>query len=480
MKKLVSSLILVSLLQFANADELPDLGDYSATVMSAQDEKNIAEQVMKDVMSSDEVLSDPEVTDYLQNLGNKLALVGPEPNQTFQFFVVKDNTINAFSIPGGVIGVHTGLIIAATNEAELAGVLGHEIGHVVQHHMARILAQQKNDQYLNIAGIALAILTARANPQLANAAMVGSTAGTLQKQLDFSRDYEREADRVGISILQKAGYDPNAMVSFFEIMQKGSRFVDGNAPSFLRTHPVTSERIADVSARISSTTSHFSMQVYGPDFDYIKAKIFATVYSPKEAITIFNNSLKEKRYFNEAAQHYGLSLSDLRMGDYEHAMRELDWLNSNVPPHPFFTHLKAQVYLAQKNLDLTKETYETGVKQFPESRALIEGYADFLQMTGQSAKVLEFLKNQQEKFPEDPYLYEVKAKTYWGLGKKLLSYQAQAEAYVRRYDLKKAYEQIELAVKAADGDFYQQSIVEARRKEIRFLLEEPKKKGWFD
>ena len=185
MMKLVYTILLISIfVPRVLADELPELGDISQTVLSPLQEKKIADQIMRDVMSSDEVVGDPEIQDYIQNLGMRLASNGPDKTQSFNFFVVRDNSINAFAMPGGVIGVHTGLIVAAKNESELAGVLGHEIGHVVQHHLARMLAQQKNDSIISMAGMALAVLSARANPQLATAAMTASSAGAVQKQLD--------------------------------------------------------------------------------------------------------------------------------------------------------------------------------------------------------------------------------------------------------------------------------------------------------
>ena len=292
MMKLIYTILFVSMFTpLALADDLPDLGDVSATVLSPLQEKKIADQIMRDVMSSDEVLSDPEITDYIQNLGMRLASNGPDKTQWFNFFVVKDNSINAFAMPGGVVGVHTGLIVAASNESELAGVIGHEIGHVVQHHMARMLAQQKNDSLINIAGMALAVLSARANPQLASAAMTASSAGAVQKQLDYTRDHEREADRVGISILENGGFDTNAMGSFFETMQKGTRYVEGSAPSFLRTHPITSERIADVRSRAS--TGRYRLLPYSPEFDYVRAKILANLGPANQAVSLFRGNLQE-------------------------------------------------------------------------------------------------------------------------------------------------------------------------------------------
>jgi predicted Zn-dependent protease len=339
MMKLVYSFLLFSLLAtIALADDLPDLGDVSATVLSPLQEKKIADQIMRDVMSSDEVISDPEITDYIQNLGMRLASNGPDKTQWFNFFVVKDNSINAFAMPGGVVGVHTGLIVAASNESELAGVMGHEIGHVVQHHMARMLAQQKNDSLISLAGMALAILSARANPQLASAAMTASSAGAVQKQLDYTRDHEREADRVGISILESAGYDTHAMASFFETMQKGTRYVEGSAPTFLRTHPITSERIADVTAR--TLNSHYRVSPYSPDFDYVRAKILASSGIANQAVNLFQSNLRDRRYSSESAQHYGLAIAMLRVGEADGATKELSWLRSNMSNHPFLLALR--------------------------------------------------------------------------------------------------------------------------------------------
>lgn len=477
MKLVYSLLLLILFAPLALADDLPDLGDVSATVLSPLDEKKIADQIMRSVMSSDEVLSDPEITDYIQNLGMRLASNGPDKTQWFNFFVVKDNSINAFAMPGGVVGVHTGLIVAASNEAELAGVMGHEIGHVVQHHMARMMAQQKNDSLISLAGMALAILSARANPQLASAAMTASSAGSVQKQLDYTRDHEREADRVGISILESAGYDTHAMASFFETMQKGTRYVEGSAPTFLRTHPITSERIADVTARIAN--SRYRMAPYSPDFDLVRAKILAGSGIANQAVSLFQSNIQERRYTSESAQHYGLAIAMLRVGNVDGASKELSWLRANTPNHPFFASLAANIEVARDNPTQAAKAYQAGLAIYPGSRALIYGYAEHFLRIRQPQQALQLLNEKQVLYPDDAYLYELKSKAYATLGKNLLSHQAQGEGYFRRYNNPKALEQMDLAVRSGDGDFYQQSIVEARLKELRALVDEPKKGGWF-
>ncbi|MEY3651504.1 MAG: hypothetical protein RLZZ351_869 [Pseudomonadota bacterium] len=479
MMKLVYTILLISIfVPRVLADELPELGDISQTILSPLQEKKIADQIMRDVMSSDEVVGDPEIQDYIQNLGMRLASNGPDKTQSFNFFVVRDNSINAFAMPGGVIGVHTGLIIAAKNESELAGVLGHEIGHVVQHHLARMLAQQKNDSIISMAGMALAVLSARANPQLATAAMTASSAGAVQKQLDYTRTHEREADRVGIDILEKSGFDTNAMAAFFETMQKGTRFVEGSAPSFLRTHPVTGERIADVRARVSQ--SRFRLLPYSPEFDYVRAKVMASLNTPSQAIAMFKDNLKEKRYSSETAQHYGMAIAMIRMNDLDGASEQLSWLRSNAPKHAFFAMLAANIEVARDNPEQAAKAYKAGLSTYPNHRGLIHGYAQHLIRINQYEAAIKFVSEKLILFPNDPVLYELKSKSYAFLGKRLLSHQAQGEAYYYRYNLQRALEQMDLAVRANDGDFYQQSIAEARLNELRKQIDEPKKSGWFN
>lgn len=454
--------------------DLPDLGDVSQTVLSPLQERAIANRIMRDVMSSGDVVSDAEIVDYVQNLGYRLAANGPDKRQWFNFFVVQDNSINAFALPGGVIGVHTGLILAANNESELASVLGHEIGHVVQHHIARMLAQQKRDQITSIASMALAVLVARANPQLSSGAMAAASAGTVQKQLDYTRDHEREADRVGLQILDNAGFDTRAMPEFFNTMMKSSRFVEGAAPSFLRTHPLTTERITDVRSRVEQMP--YRQISDSVEFQLVRAKLRANFGSPQTAIDYFQDNIRQHRYFNEAAEHYGLALAYMRKNDLKGAGGELKWLQSNAPAHAMIATLAVRIDVARNQPTQAAERYKAGLAKFPGHRALIYGYAEHYLAMGQPDKALKLIEEKQGLYPDDPYFYELKSKGYTMQGKNLLRHQAQGEAYFRRYNLQKALEQMDLAVRAGDGDFYQQSIVEARLKEFRQAALEPEKK----
>ncbi|MDI1309223.1 MAG: M48 family metalloprotease [Methylotenera sp.] len=452
---------------------LPELGDVSQTVLTPLDERRIGEQIMREVSTSDEVVQDVEIIDYLNNLGNRLVSASSDKQQKFNFFVVKDSSINAFAMPGGVVGVHTGLILATNTESELASVLGHEIGHVTQHHMARMLASQKYDMFKNIAGIALALLVARANPQLASGALTTSAAVGVQNQLDYTRDHEREADRVGLQILDSGGFDVRAMPAFFTTLQRGTRFAEGGAPSFLRTHPLTGERIADVENRVSQMT--YRQVPDSVEFQFVRAKIIANNGSADTNIEVFKQNINEHKYSNEAAEHYGLAVAYLRKNALPQAEKEVAWLKKNAPSHAMIENISARMQVLENNPQQAAKQYAAALKLYPDNRALIYGYADHFLAIKQADSAIKLIKEKQGLYPNDAQFYDVLAKAYTMQNKLLLSYQAQGESYFRKYDLVRAIEQMELAVKANDGDFYQKSIVEARLTELRRMQSDVKK-----
>ncbi len=458
----------------ALADTLPELGDSSQLVLSPQDERRIAREILRDVSAHNAAVGDIEVVDYLQNLGLRLAAHSPDPQQRFTFFVVRDDSINAFAMPGGVIGVHTGLLLAAGSESELASVLGHEIGHVVQRHIARMLSQQRQDAWKSWAAMAFALLAARSNPQLANASMQAATAGAIQRQLDYTREHEREADRVGLQILHDAGFDARGMPAFFNRLMRGSRFHEGAAPAFLRTHPLTTERIADVSNRVEQLPYR---QVSDSDeFHYVRAKLRAATSNPQQALEWFEAGLRDRKFAREAAQRYGLALALLRVNDPGRAQEEVDWLRAHTDRHPMLETLAAHVQVAAGRPQQADEIFREGLRLFPNHRGLIYGHAELLLATSHPDAAIALADSRHAVYPDDAYLYELKSRAYTQQGRNLLRHQAQGEAYYRRYNLSEAVGQMELALKSGDGDFYQMSIAEARLRQLRRELEDELKK----
>jgi len=448
------------------ANELPDLGDSSQLVISAKEEQAIAKAILREVAVSPEIVQDIEVIDYLKNLGNRLVAYSPNKTQQFNFFVVNESSINAFAMLGGVIGVHTGLILAANSESEVASVLGHEIAHVTQRHLPRMIAQQKNDSIKSILGIALALLVARANPQLSAGTMTAASAMGVQKQLDYTRDHEKEADRVGFQILTDAGFDGRAMVSFFGTLQKGSRFSEGAAPSFLRTHPITTERISDMSNRVKDT--RYRQIPDNPDFVYIKSKLRATNGTPQSAVDEFEGNIKDKRYMNEAAERYGLASAYMRKNDFIRARQEVEWLKINAKKDVLIETLACKLEVATNHPAQALNLYLKALNLYPNHRALIYGLAELYLMTNEPEKTIRLINDKLNVYPDDSYFFELLSRAYSKEGKELLQYQAQSEAYYRKFNLPKAIEQMEFAAKSKDGNFYQKSIVESRLKQLIF------------
>jgi predicted Zn-dependent protease len=235
------------------ASELPDIGTPADSVWTKNDEYQIGSMVIRQLRDEGAILEDPEIEEYIQGVGSRLAAHAQEGTVRFNFMVVKDPSINAFALPGGFICINAGLIMATKSESELAGVISHEISHVTQRHIARAIQQQGRASLLAAAGMLAAILAGAmsGNPNVGMAGVVAGQNAALQHQLNFSRENEIEADRVGIGVMAAAGYDPFAMGSFFETMDRrlGGSGANAHIIEFLQTHPVFTTRIAEAKSR---------------------------------------------------------------------------------------------------------------------------------------------------------------------------------------------------------------------------------------
>jgi predicted Zn-dependent protease len=455
------------------AQNLPDLGDESQGMLSPLQELQLGRQIMLEIRADPSYSDDPEIVDYLNALGRRLAAASPDPHQAFEFNLLIDSEINAFSLPGGFVCVNSGLILVAQNESELAGVLGHEMGHVEQRHFARQMAEQQRGQILSLAGMAAALLASRANPSMAEAGIMGSQAGFVQSQLSFSRDKEREADRIGFQTMVGAGFDPQGMVTFFQRLQQATR-LESDALPYLRTHPLTYERIADMQNRAQDVP--YRQVPDSIEFELVRAKLKSEIGDPRDNVAFFEQSLGEKRYLSEAAARYGLTSALLLAKKYDRAKQELQPLRKMLPNNPMVATMAAQIYDESGDTATAQQIYRDSLQAYPDYRALTYDYADVLLHHDQPAAALKLVENRLQSTPSDYYLYELQAKSYEALDKHLLEHRAQAEAYYWFGDLKAAMEQLRLAQKSDDGDFYQQAGVEARIKELQALMPEEDKR----
>jgi len=455
------------------AEALPELGDPSQTVLSLQQERLLGESIMRQIRVAKEYDDDPELNDYINGLGYKLVAASPNAGQSFEFFLIDDPIINAFALPGGYVGVFTGLIVLSQSESELAGVLAHEIGHVTQHHIARLFQKQQQAGIASLAAMALALLAARSSPDLASAAMAGAQYATVQTQLNFTRDNEREADRIGVQTLEKAGFDPRAMPLFLERMQRAYRVYDDTAPSYVRTHPLTYERIADVESRVDALPYR---QV--PDslaYRLVKARLQVQQFPPRDAVAHFEDILKEKKTVNEPAARYGLVLALMRVKDFQRARQEADTLLAEVPDSAMVAGLVGRARVAAGDLPGALKLYADAAQRFPFQRALTIDYAQALLDAKRPREVLELVGATLQVIRSEPRLYRLQAKAFAALGQQLQAYRAQAEAYVLIGSIPAAIEQLQIGLKSGDGDYYQLSSAEARLRQLRQMDAESRK-----
>jgi predicted Zn-dependent protease len=451
----------------ALAQTLPDLGGAADATLSPQVERSIGEKIMRDIRYRDpSYVDDPEVTAYLDTIGEKLASAPPGASERFEFFGIRDKTINAFALPGGFVGVNTGLLAACDNESELASVLAHEISHVTQRHIARQLNQQQQMQLPSLAALAAAILLGRSRPDLAMGAVTAIQGVNVQSQIAYTRDFEREADRIGFQRLVSAGYDPHGMPEFFEKMQRYTRISDdGSFPTYLRDHPVTSERIADAENRADKLP--YRQHLDSLEFFLVKAKLRVERGDARDELAYFQGLVRDRRYANETAARYGLVAAMLRAERPREAATQLTALRATHGESPMIETLAARVELALGNRDGALATLKNALARYPNSRPIVYAYVDALHDAHRYQDALEVLAEPLRRYPDNERLRVLQAKTYAALGRRLLQHQAQAEVYVLQGSLPAAIEQLQLARAAGDGNFYQLSEVDSRMRELK-------------
>ena len=482
------------------AQNLPNLGDESAAVLTPQMERKIGEGFYRDLRRDPSFLDDAEVSQYVRELGQRLLAAGPEPALGVEFFMLKDPQINAFAMLGGYIGTNSGLIIASESESETASVLGHEIGHLTQRHIARGFAAGKRSSMISLVGAALCLLAARSNPQVASGCLMASQASAVQSQLAYSRDFEREADRIGFDILGKGGFDVAAMPVFFERLQRSTRILESNAPSYVRSHPLTTERIADVRNRVQgssrsvtqggqgvqgvqtgdaptgSSATVFGQRLSSLTFHLVRAKLRATmdesIDGTRDAIRYFTTQIESKTAPVEAAAYLGLAYAHLQSNNAS-AARAAFVRIANQADHPMYVTLDARIRRASGDVNGAIAVLRAAIGKHGASRALHLDLVDGLQAAGRQDEALNLLRDQLQLYRNDPKLYELQAKGFSAVGKRMDQHQALGEYFVLLGSLPSAIEQFQQARCTGEADFYQSSILDSRIRSLwQRLLDE--------
>lgn len=455
----------------ALAQGLPDLGDASGSDLSTTAERRIGESIMRDIrLREPSYLDDPEVETYLNDIGHRLAAHAEDVGGSYRFFAINDGSVNAFAMFGGFVGVNTGLILASQTESELAAVLAHEVSHVSQRHLARQVAKSKQASLASVLAIALAVIAARSNADMIGATLAASEAGNIQAQLAFARDFEREADRVGFDLLERAGFDVHGMSQFFDRLHRSSRVYENGAPVYLRSHPMTIERLSDMENR--SVRAAYRQVPSGLDFFLIKAKLAALQEGPRESLVRQEEQLRDRKFVSEAAARYGYAVALYRNERFAEAETELERIAETGVASAILDRFSAEIKGKQGDWKAAARRFEEALKRYPGAGALRYGYADSLLAAGDEQSARRFLADAVQQYPGDPKLLGLLAKTYAALGRLGGQHRAQAELYVLNGQLAAAIDQLQLAQRVKGLDFYEQSAIDARLRELKALQAE--------
>jgi len=432
------------------------MSTFDNTLMTPADEKELGQAFLREIRSEIDVIDDVEINEYFNTLAYRLASYSSNPQQFFLFFVVKEPTINAFAFPDGFIGFNSGLILNTQTEEELASVLAHEIAHVNQRHGARRDESLSKLTLPSIAAALASVLLGGAGPALVSAAY-------MQTYLDFTRAHEKEADNVGMQTLTNAGFNPHGMPAFFERLQQKNRYRTGEMPEFLRTHPVTANRIADARARAEQLSKKAIKDT--PEYHLMKAKLLVlTADNAKKLEKELQTMLDTGRYRDERAVRYALALLLLQNQKVEGVQTQIDWLSKNDSDRMIYHLLRAKLSALQKGSVKANKIYEEILRIYPNNFLASLAYAEHLLQINDFKKAKKVLLTVSTD--NNPDYYYLLSQTYEKLKEKTEAYLALAEYHYMKGQLNTAFEQIRQARQQKNVDFHTASRVEARYKVI--------------
>ncbi len=474
MKKviLMSVLALTAMFSHANPNiQLPEMGDSAGALVSPLEEYQVGQNFFWQLQQQVDLVQDPEINDYIKGLGNRLVASSDAPSLPFTFFMVPDPSINAFAAPGGFIGVHSGLMLTADTEDEIASVMAHEIAHVTQRHILRSYERGERLSVPLTAAMIAAALLGIADPSAGSAAIMAVQGGAIQMQLDYSRAHEAEADSLGMQTLVNAGFDPYAMPSFFEKLQVASRFYGGgHVPEFLRTHPITGSRIAETRARAENypviTKSRDSKQFY-----LMREKLRVMTTDDLEALTsVYRKKLAEEDADKAEISRYGYVRALIKANNHTAARQALMPLVEEDEDRLTYQLALADIEMAVGNTAAALSIYEDYQGLYPDDRALTMKQVEALLQVGKPREAANLLQRQLDVGESSRDLYRLLGKAHEQMGNKSESHMWLAEAYYHSGQLAAAADQLRIAADFARGDEYQRAKISSRLREVETQL----------
>ncbi len=441
--------------------KLPDMGDSSGTLISPIQEQELGDAFFRSLHSRIKINHDAEVQQYIQSIGRQLVANSDLPTNPFHFFVVLDKQINAFAGPGGYIGINSGLLLLTESESELASVMAHEVAHVTQRHLYRAFEAASRLSIPTAAATLAAILIGTQSPALGQAALVAIQAGSMQFQIDFTRDNEKEADRVGMQTLAKSDFDPRGMPTFFERLQQSSRYYGQSIPEFLRTHPVSVSRISDTRGR--SNKYPYKQHANSLGYLLIQAKLrVMTSSNAKATLKYFKSRSHQGTKSQKAVARYGLALIHLKNQSFIAAKKEFQHLLKMYPEQPHYAYALAKTAMDAQQYNEALSLFKSALVHFPTNNAIKIEYISTLLKVNKPKQAKVILETLDYHTKTQPLYFELLAQTYASLDQQAESHRYLAEYYYATGQTEFAILQINLAKKTKHVNFYLQAILNER------------------
>ncbi len=451
--------------------KIPNLGESSTSLFSAEYEYQLGRAWLRVFRSQVATVNDPLLFSYLEDLIFRLAAESELEDRRLELVVVDNAAINAFAVPGGVIGIHNGLLLHAQTEDELATVIAHEIAHLSQRHFSRRVEFAKTQQPLTLAAmLAGFVLMATAGGDAGMAALAAAQAAAQDSALRYSRSNESEADRVAMQTIVDAGMDPHAASSMFDRMLQASRYATGSRiPEFLRTHPLSENRIADTRNR----ARQYPKQIRPAKLDYqlMRARVLNQLAdTPEEAAARFRKELDGSPR-STAAARYGLVLALTDAGRGDEAALELDAIWAAEPDRLEYIIADARIDMARNEPDRAAEKLAARLKLSPRNHALTMTYAEALMQDQQAHVAEEVLLEQSKRKPNDPYLWYLLAEVQGLSGNIIGLHQARAEYFILNGILDQADKQLRYALDLVRNDYTTSAKINQRINDVAEMRE---------
>jgi predicted Zn-dependent protease len=457
--------------------DLPDLGSPATAAVSLDEEYQVGQMWARQMRAQGVVLEDPEVSDYIQEIGHSLSSHAEEGQHRFNYFVVRDPVINAFAMPGGFIAINSGLFMATRNENELAGVMAHETAHVTQRHLVRGMIDQTHAGLASTAAMLAAILlgatAGRGNPGAMEGAILAGQSAAIQHQINYTRTQEFEADRIGIGTMASAGYDPLGMATMFEELNRNSPSPDRvKAVEFLIDHPLSAERVAEARNRAEQIGRIY--HVDSLSYKLMRERLRSLAGNPLLAREYYANVLKNGGGLS-IEERYGKAVADINAKNPAAAIPDLQGLLREFPKVTQFYGALGQAYLANGQIKESQAVLEQASSLFPRNVPVTIRLADTLMHAGDNRRaqlILDDLFNQVEPTPNQAKLI---AKAANAAGNVADSYYYMADFYLMNGDLNMASNQLQLALGLPDLNAIQRARVSAMLEEVRAAMPKNRK-----